>query len=131
MSNDLNKVDMSSDMWQDMWARQISFMDILRDGDKMPEFPVDISSKMGQRIVKETIFNLTEELFEASYTLKNRVHRVTDDRGVDFAHYKEELGDALAYFIEVCILSGISPRDLYEEFKRKNRVVKERFQKGY
>lgn len=119
------------DMLQDAFERQDAFMKILRDNDKFPEYPVDITTKPGQRLVKECMFNLTEELFEASFTLKNRMHRLTDDRSIDFEHYKEELGDAFAFFMEVCILSGIKAEDLYSEYKRKNQIVKERLEKGY
>lgn len=119
------------DKLKDIFARQEEFMELLRQADKMPEWPVDLTTKPGQRLIKETIFNLCEELFEASFTLKNRMHRVTDAREIDYNHYREELGDALAYFIEVCIMSGISPEELYEEYCRKNAIVKERLQKGY
>lgn len=119
------------DSLHDSFDRQTKFMNLLKDNDRLPEFPIDITTKQGQRLIKECIFNLTEELFEASYTLKNRMHRLTDDRKIDFDHYKEELGDAFAYFIEVCILSGISAEDLIGEYRRKNQIVRERLEKGY
>lgn len=97
----------------------------------MTEFPVDLTTKPGQRLIKETIFNMIEELAEASFTLKNRVHRVTDDKTLDFEHYREELGDALAYFLEVCILSGVGPKELHDEYCRKNKIVTERLKNGY
>ena len=119
------------DRLDDAFERQTKFMDLLRQNDRLPEFPVDITTKQGQRLIKECIFNLTEELFEASYTLKNRMHRLTDDREIDFDHYKEELGDAFAFFLEVCILSGIDADELFAEYKRKNQIVRERLEKGY
>jgi hypothetical protein len=106
-------------------------MELLKDNDKMPEWPIDITSKPGQRLIKETLFNMIEELAEASFTLKNRMHRLTDARVLDVEHYKEELGDALAFFMEACILSGISPQDLYNEYCRKNEVVVNRLKNGY
>jgi hypothetical protein len=119
------------DKLHDIFERQTRFMEILRDNDKLPEWPVDLTTKPGQRLLKEAIFCMIEEITEASYTLKNRMHRLTDDRALDIDHYKEELGDALAYFIEVCILSGISPDEMYNEYKRKNQIVVERIEKGY
>jgi uncharacterized protein YktA (UPF0223 family) len=59
------------------------------------------------------------------------MHRLTDDREIDFDHYKEELGDAFAFFLEVCILSGIDADELFAEYKRKNQIVRERLEKGY
>lgn len=119
------------DMLYDAFRRQEDFMEQLRLADKLPEWPVDLTTKPGQRLVKETVFNLSDELHEATATLKNKMHRVTDDRTLDFAHYKEELGDAFAYFLEVCILSGIDAGSLYEQFCRKNREVGERLRRGY
>jgi hypothetical protein len=119
------------DRLEDVFERQTEFMELLRQNDRIPEWPVDMTSKPGQRLIKETIFNMCEELFEASFTLKNRMHRLTDARLVDIDHYREELGDAFAFFLEVCILSGVTPQDLYDEYVRKNAVVKERLQRGY
>lgn len=119
------------DKFDDMFRRQREFMDVLVEADKMPEFPIDITSKWGQRQIKEVNANLVAELFEAMYILKNKTHRFTDATDVDFAAFKEELGDALAFFIELCLFSDISPQDLYEEYCRKNAVVKRRAEEGY
>ena len=122
---------MEKDKLRDIFLRQESFMEMLRDHDKLPEWPVDMTTKPGQRIIKEYIFNLVEEICEASFTLKNRAHKVSDDREVDLDHYKEELGDALAFFVEICLLSGIGSDELYEEYCRKNQIVKNRLEEGY
>lgn len=119
------------DSLDDVFDRQTKFMELLRQHDRLPEWPVDLTTKPGQRLVKETVFNLSDELHEATATLKNKMHRLTDDRTLDFNHYREELGDAFAFFIELCILSGISARDLYDEYIRKNKVVLNRLQGGY
>lgn len=119
------------DKLEDIFEKQKQFMEELRLNEKLPEWPIDLQTKMGQRLIKETIFNMIEELAEASFTLKNKVHKLSDDRAVDLDHYREELGDALAFFIEVCVLSGIGANELYEEYKRKNEVVFERIRNGY
>lgn len=120
-----------ADKLDKVFMLQRTFMDMLREHDRIPEYPLDLETKAAQRLIKETVWNLVEELAEASYTLKNRMHRLTDARELDFEHYKEELGDAFAYLLEICILSGISAQDLYDEYSRKNAVVKERLSKGY
>lgn len=122
---------MSTDKLEQMFEMQKSFMDELYRNDKLPEYPVDLRTKNGQRLIKEQIFNMIEELAEASFTLKNRTHKLSDDRSFDLDHYKEELGDAFAYFMEVCILSGITHAELYEEYKRKNSIVFDRIRNGY
>ena len=122
---------MKSDMLKSMFFRQQECMEMLRLRDILPEYPIDLKTKPGQRLIKENIFNTVEELCEASFTLKNRVHRVTDADALDFKHYVEELGDAMAYFMEVCILSGISADQLFDEYCRKNAIVKKRLEDGY
>lgn len=113
------------------FALQREFMDMLVEHDKFPEYPVDLTSKLGQRFVKECAFNLIEELMEASFTLKNRQHKLSEDTEVDYDHFREELGDTFAYFIEVCLLCGITADDLYAEYSRKNQIVRRRLQEGY
>lgn len=120
-----------SDKLDKVFLKQNEFMSMLREYDKLPEYPVDLTTKPGQRLIKEMMWNLSEELAEASYTLKNRVHKLSDDTEVDYAHYKEELLDAFAYLVEICILSGISANEFYEEYSRKNAIVKKRLEEGY
>ena len=119
------------DMLEEMFLRQKEFMELLREHDILPEWPIDLTTKPGQRIIKEYIFNMIEEIAEASFTLKNRVHKLSNDGQVDFEHYKEELVDALSYFMEICILSGISEHELFTEYCKKNAIVKERLESGY
>lgn len=113
------------------FLRQKEFMDMLVEHDKFPEYPVDLTSKPGQRFVKECAFNMIEEIMEASFTLKNRQHKLSEDTVVDFEHFLEELGDAFAYFIEICHLCGITPDALYNEYVRKNQIVRKRLAEGY
>ncbi len=120
-----------SDKLDRAFTKQREYVDMLVEHDKFPEYPVDLTGKPGQRLAKEVIFHLSEELFEASFTLKNRQHKLTDDRELDFNHYREEIGDAFAYFVELCLLSGISSEDLYNEYTRKNLIVKQRLLDGY
>lgn len=120
-----------ADKLDKVFLNQKEFMDMLVEHDKFPEYPVDITTKPGQRFIKECVWNMVEELAEASFTLKNRQHKLTDDSDLDVAHYREELGDAFAYFIEICLLSGISADDLYDEYSRKNQIVRQRLRDGY
>jgi len=121
-----------ADKLDKIFLKQKEFMDMLVEHDKFPEYPLDLSTKPGQRFFKETAFNLLEELMEASFTLKNRMHKLSDDTEVDWAHFREELcADTLAYFIELCILAGITPTQLYDEYDTKNQIVKKRLADGY
>lgn len=120
-----------ADKLEKAFTKQREFMDMLREHDRLPEFPVDLTTKQGQRLIRETILNMIEELMESSFCLRNKMHRLTDAKEFDFEHYREELGDAFAYLLEVFILSGISPEDLYDEYSRKNMIVKKRLSDGY
>jgi hypothetical protein len=120
-----------ADKLEKAFIKQREFMDLLVEHDKFPEYPVDLTSKSGQRFVKECVFNMIEELMEASFTLKNRQHKLSEDSAVDYEHFREEIGDAFAYFIEVCHLCGITAEDLYAEYSRKNLIVRQRLQSGY
>ena len=110
---------------------QREFMDILVEHDKFPEYPVDLTTKPGQRFVKEQAFNCIAELMEATVVLKNKMHRLSEDTEVDMPHYREEIGDAYAFLMEICIISGMTANDLYDEFVRKNAIVRQRLVEGY
>jgi len=114
-----------------MFLAQRDLMDKFIEADKLPNYPIDITSKHGQRQIKELTWAMVEEMAEASYILKNRSHRFTDHTDVDFAHFKEELADALAYFLEICVFANISPQELYDEYCKKNTIVKGRVEEGY
>lgn len=120
-----------SDRLQKMFMLQRGVMDLLREYDKFPEYPVDLTTKQGQRLAKEVIWNMVEEIAESSFTMKNRQHKLSDDTAFDRAHYLEEICDAWAYMMELLLLSGFSEDDLYQEYSRKNFVVRKRIEDGY
>lgn len=119
------------DKLADAFRRQKELMELLIRGDKLPEHPIDITSKYGQKLIKELIWAMVEEVAEASFILKNRSHRFTDHTDVDFAHFKEELADAFSYFMEICVYAGIDSDELFAEYCRKNYIVKKRVEDGY
>jgi hypothetical protein len=94
------------------------------------DVPVDIHSKEGQQRLKNFAWRVTEELGEAMNTLKNKpwkqTHMLTDVK-----HYNEEISDAFHFFIELCILSGIGSKELYDLYFRKSEVNKFRQESKY
>lgn len=120
-----------SDRLERAFLLQAEFMDMLVEHDRFPEYPVDLTTKPGQRFAKECTFNCIAELMEATVVLKNKMHRLSEEAEVDTPHYREELGDAFAFFMELCIVSGMTADDLYEEFRRKNSIVRQRLRDGY
>jgi hypothetical protein len=121
-----------SDKLDKMWQQQKQFMDLLREKREFPSFPVDTSTKSGQKILKSITHECMHELFEANLLLKNsKDHRATDLRDFDREAYVEELCDALHYFFEIAILSGISIEELYQAYMKKGETNVNRVEKGY
>ena len=115
-----------------MWQQQHDFMRLLQQKRGFPEFPVDISSKDGQRFLKGITHDCMDELFEANQHLKNsKNHRATEVRDVDRPAYVEELVDALHYFFEIAISSGISLDELYDAYLKKGEINESRIKNGY
>jgi len=107
-------------------------MRLLQEKRSFTEFPVDITAKSGQKIVKDITHECMHELFEANQHLKNsKDHRATDVKNFDRDAYIEELSDALHYFIEIAILTGVSMDELYEKYMQKGSINVERINNGY
>lgn len=119
------------DRLSDMFRRQREFMDMLRAHGKLPDYPLDLSTKRDQRHVKNCVWDAVEELAEATHHLRNKTHYVGDHAEYDRAAYKEELMDSFAFFMELLIFSDITEDEMYEEYCRKNALVKRRLEEGF
>lgn len=127
-----SKMETNNDKLKMMWCQQEAFMRLLQEKRSFTEFPVDITAKSGQKIVKDITHECMHELFEANQHLKNsKDHRVTDVKNFDRDAYIEELSDALHYFIEIAILTGVSMDELYEKYIQKGSINVERINSGY
>lgn len=85
------------------------------------KLPVDINTHQGQHVVKMRIWWAMTELAEAADCLKNKPWKQTMME-TDEAHLREELVDALHFFIEACILIGFEPQDLFTYYLKKAMV---------
>lgn len=120
------------DLFHQMWEQQFQFMKLLQQKRNWPEFPVDISSKGGQKLLKDITHHVMDELFEAGQHLKNaKSHRATLVPEVDREAYKEELVDALHLFFELAIAAGIDKSELYEAYMKKGNINIDRINNGY
>jgi dimeric dUTPase (all-alpha-NTP-PPase superfamily) len=120
------------DLLELMYEQQRSFMQLLQEERNFPEFPVDLSSKEGQKLLKKVAFEAMGELFEAIQHLKNsKDHRISAPSDVDRKKYVEELVDCLHYFFEVVIASGISKKELFFAYMEKGEVNVKRILGGY
>lgn len=122
---------MTRDKFDEIFRDQRDFMELLQRERNFPEFPVDITSKEGQKLLKTISYELTDELHEARQHLKNKSHRATLINEVDREAYVEELADSLHYFVELLIASGITPDEIFDSYMRKGEVNRKRIVGGY
>lgn len=80
--------------------------------------------------VEEKVGKCVKEMFELANTLKNRPWAKTEVP-VDRGHFQDELADAMAFFFEILILSGMTPEELFEIYLRKMKVNQFRQRSGY
>jgi hypothetical protein len=115
-----------------LWEQQLAFMRLLQEKRNWPQFPVDISTKQGQKLLHDIRHHIMDELFEAGQHLKNaKSHRATEVPEVDREAYKEELVDALHLYLELVIASGISLEELVGAYMRKGEINDARIRAGY
>lgn len=120
------------DKLQQMWEQQEAFMKLLQTYRNFPTFPVDTTGKIGQKFLKGITHECMHELFEANLLLKNsKDHRATDVSDFNREDYVEELVDALHYFFEIAICSGVSMEELYEAYMKKGQININRIENGY
>jgi predicted house-cleaning noncanonical NTP pyrophosphatase (MazG superfamily) len=123
---------MEDDALNEMWSQQLEFMRLLQEKRGFPQFPVDITSKVGQKLLKDITHHCMDELFEAGQHLRNsKSHRKTEIKEIDRDAYLEELVDALHLFFEICIASGVTVEELREEYLKKGETNVRRINDGY
>ena len=110
----------SKDLFYIIFERQKELMEKYREIENMPR-EIDINTKKGQVWLKDFAWRITEELGEAMNCLKNKPWKQTEML-TDVDHYKEELADAFHFFIELCIISGISSEELFLLYFKKSEV---------
>ena len=82
----------------------------------------NLHTKVGNFLIKDMLDAAIQELAESIQTLKNWKAWKETEMETDVDHFKEELIDALHFYIEACILAGISARDVHDIYFKKNKV---------
>jgi hypothetical protein len=122
----------TADRLKQVFSQQEEFMQLLKEHRGFPAWPVDISSKEGQQVLRDASLAGIEEWFEALKHCKNwKKHRATDVPEIDRDEFLEEMCDALHYFIEVTLLAGVSSEELFDAYMKKGRVNITRLTNGY
>jgi len=105
---------------------------VQRNSNILPEWPIDVSSKQSQQVLRETVLKGVEEMFEALGHLKNwKPHRETEITDFDHEEFLEEFVDGMNYFLSVLVLLGHDAEDLFRVYKKKDEIIHDRLRKGY
>ncbi len=124
----------SSDKLDQMLFLRERFMSALKEKNNsvLPEWPVDVTSKESQQVLRETVLKGVEEMFEALGHLKNwKPHRETEITDFDHEEFLEEFVDGMNYFLSVLVLLGHNSEDLFRVYKKKDQIIHDRIRRGY
>ena len=123
-----------TDKLESIFAKRESFMHLikLKYPDAYNSWPVDISDKVSQVLLRDTALKGVEEMFEALGHLKNwKPHRDTDIPEIDREEFLEEIVDAFNYFFSLIILMGVDVDEFYNAFNKKDEIIRDRIKKNY
>ena len=122
------------DKLDEMFRLRRSFMESMKELKPgiYPDWPVDISEKESQQLLRDTALKGVEEMFEALGHLKNwKPHRETEVTSFDREEFLEEFVDGMNYFLSVLVLLGHDAEDLFRVYKKKDQIIHERISRGY
>lgn len=92
------------------------------NGKKFPSvMPVDLDTFDGQAQVRDTIYRITEELYEMGNCMRNKAWKQTH-MATDKDHFYEELSDFFHFSVKLFLELGLSPEQLTQLYFRKNAV---------
>jgi len=123
-----------SDQLHEMFRLRQEFMDKMKEvhPSVYPPWPVDLSEKKSQQAIRDVALKGVEEMFEALGHLKNwKPHRRTEIRQFDKDKFLEEVVDAFNYFFSLLVLTGTSADDLFEAYRKKDRIIHQRLNGDY
>jgi NTP pyrophosphatase (non-canonical NTP hydrolase) len=92
----------------------------INDGPLSDKLIDELTLKYGYYCIKE----LTEVVDETNF----KPH-VLSRKALNNDKIKEELIDSFKYWLNLCILHGFYPEEIVEEYWRKSKIVRERYQK--
>ena len=100
--------------------------------DSYKDWPLNISDKSSQVLLRDTALKGVEEMFEALGHLKNwKPHRDTDVPEINREEFLEEIVDAFNYFFSLIILMGVDVDEFYTAFNKKDLVIRNRIKNNY
>ena len=94
---------------------------------------IDLTSKEGQKFLRDLALHGVEEMFEALQHLKNwKSHRQTDVGGsFNKDEFLEEMVDAFNYFFSLMIHLDIDADEFFNAYLNKDSIINNRLKNGY
>jgi len=96
----------------------------------VPELPINIDDCLTQEYLKSQAYRIVSELVEATECLKNKAWKQTETF-CDVDHFMEEVSDSFHFFIELCIVLGITSENLFQLYFKKMKVNEWRVRTRY
>ena len=122
------------DSLDEMFRLREMFMTAMKEAnpDIYPAWPVNLTEKKSQQVLRDTALKGVEEMFEALQHLKNwKPHKKTETSDFDREEFLEEIVDAFNYFLSLLVLTGVTPEELFTAYCRKDDIIHERLKSGY
>lgn len=91
----------------------------------------NIHTKEGNYLIRDMLNATVQEIGEAVQVLKNWKAWKQTEMPSDENHFKEEIIDALHFFVEAMILAGFTPEEVMELYFKKHEVNKFRQDSNY
>ena len=124
----------STDKLEEMFELREEFMQLLcgRFEGYYPQWPIDVTKKESQILLRDVTLKGVEEMFEALQELKNaKSHRQTEVPHLDREAFLEEIVDAMKYFFTTLKLVGVTPEELRSAYLKKHEKICDRLRDGY
>ena len=124
----------NDDKLDEMFRLREHFMTAMKaaNPDIYPPWPVELTEKKSQQVLRDTALKGVEEMFEALQHLKNwKPHKKTEDPKFNREDFLEEVVDAFNYFFSLLVLTGVSSEELYDAYVKKDEIIHNRLDSGY
>ena len=124
----------TTDKLEQMFELREEFMQLLceRFEGYYPQWPIDVTKKESQILLRDVTLKGVEEMFEALQELKNaKSHRQTEVPHLDREAFLEEIVYAMKYFLTTLKLVGVTPEELHAAYVKKHNKICDRLSNGY
>lgn len=100
-----------------IFATPVKFSDEVWKGGE-----ANLHTKEGNYLIRDMLNATVQEIGEAVQVMKNWKAWKQSEMETDVHHFKEEMIDALHFFIEAMIFAGFTPEEMHDLYFKKNEV---------